>query len=88
LNLGTVLAGISIGSFVCGLTPFLAFLSETEKVPNPTNLTSSFFSREDETTYTKESMKSPASFFDASIFSATAEISSFLFIKTPPNKFY
>src|SRR5688572_6724676 len=39
LKRATFLAFIVISSFVCGLRPFLAFLFEIKKVPNPTNVT-------------------------------------------------
>ena len=38
-NLGIFLAKIFIGSPVLGLRPYLSFLLETEKVPNPTSVT-------------------------------------------------
>jgi len=86
LNLAVFFAGMSIGFFVRGLIPFLALLSETENVPNPTNTTfpPAFTSSE-----IVSSVASNA-FLESTLlrpdFSAIALISSDLFIKNVNKK--
>ena len=81
LNLAVFLAGILMAFFVRGLIPFLALLSETEKVPNPTNTTFPPFL----TSLEMASKVASNAFFESTLLSpdcwAIASINSDLFIR-------
>src|SRR3990167_6056789 len=64
LNFGTFVAAIFIFSPVLGLTPILAALLTTEKVPKPTNLTSSPLVRACVTASSKLATNSKIVFFE------------------------
>ena len=65
---------------VCGFLPFLAALSETEKVPNPTKATLSFLLNAFPVTYKNDSNALLASAFDKLAPSAIASTNSDLFM--------
>jgi hypothetical protein len=65
-NLGSFAAAIFIVSPVWGLRPFLAFLFETENVPNPTRVTFLPFLSDLAIEPVKVSMALPAATFDIS----------------------
>jgi len=84
LKPGTFEALILIASPVRGLRPVRAALLRTENVPNPTNVTVSPFLRALVTASIAASNALPAAAFDRSAESATASISSALFIVIIP----
>src|SRR5699024_6641024 len=76
LNAGTLLAGISISSPVCGLRPLRAARSRTSKVPNPIICTFSLSPSVSMTVSNTASTALPASFFERSLDSATELINA------------
>jgi len=83
-NLGIFDAAILILAPVRGLTPALAFLLPTSKVPNPVSVTFPPFLSSLETIANAVSIPTVASLRDKPVFFATASISSDLFILSFP----
>ena len=81
LNLGALEAAMCITSPLRGFLPSLAALSDTSKVPNPTNWIFSPFFNSSATTSVKAFNAFSASFLDNSVFFAIAATNSVLFIK-------
>lgn len=88
LKPGTFDALILIASPVLGLRPVRAARLRTENVPKPTKVTVSPFLRALVTASIAESSALPAAAFDKSAESATASISSALFIVIIPLLYY
>ena len=72
LKAGTLLAGISISSPVCGLRPLRAARSRTSKLPNPINCTFSPSFKAFKIESKTASTAFVASFLESSVASATA----------------
>ncbi|CDX58255.1 hypothetical protein MPL1032_270097 [Mesorhizobium plurifarium] len=82
-NFGTVRAGIFTSAPVCGLRPVEAARFDTVKFPKPTSRTSPPFFSSPVITENTASTADCASAFEMLAASATADTSSFLFIKIP-----
>ena len=80
MNLGALDAAIVISAPVCGFLPVLAALSDTSKVPNPTNWIFSPFFNSSATTSVNAFKDASASFFDTPAFYAIAATKSALFM--------
>jgi len=80
LNLGALEAGITISLPLCGFLPVLSALSDTSKVPNPTNWIFSPFLILELRYQLKAFKAASASFLDKAVFSAIADTNSALFM--------